>query len=65
MLLELSKLLMNLTEEENLTGVVLLTDASFARYLFVAVYYLNKFYNSGNCKTVYEIQQIKESPEYH
>ena len=37
-LLELSKLLMNLTEEENLTGVVLLTDASFARYLFVAVY---------------------------
>ena len=26
---------------------------------------LNKFYNSGNCKTVYEIQQIKESPEYH
>ena len=33
-------LLMNLTEEENLTGVVLLVDTCFAGNLFVAMYWV-------------------------
>ena len=41
MLLKLSKmLLMNLTEEENLTGIVLLIDTCLARQLFGAVDWL-------------------------
>ena len=35
-------LLMNLKEEENLTGVVSLTDTGFARYLFVTIYHGSK-----------------------
>ena len=35
-------LLMNLTEEENLTGVVLLIDTGFARYVFAAMYWFEQ-----------------------
>ena len=51
-------LIMNLAEEENLTGVVLLTDKGFARYVFNAGNVLvstSQLYNSPNCRTVYQI----------
>lgn len=35
----LKMLLINMTEEENLVGMVLLADTGFARYFFVAIYW--------------------------
>ena len=35
-------LLMNLTEEENLTRVSLLIDRGFVRYLFIAMYWFEQ-----------------------
>ena len=35
----LKMLLINMTEEENLVGMVLLADTVFARYFFVAIYW--------------------------
>ena len=44
MLLKLSKmLLMNLTEDENLTGVSLLIYTSFARFLYVLQFSVKNF----------------------
>ena len=36
-------LLMNLTKEENLTGVTLLIDTGFARFLYVLQFCVKKF----------------------
>ena len=35
----LKMLLINMTEEENPAGMVLLADTGFARYFFVAIYW--------------------------
>ena len=44
MLLKLSKvLLINLTENENLIGVTLLTDTGFARFLYVLLFSVKNF----------------------
>ena len=44
MLLKLSKvLLINLTENENLIGVILLTDTGFARFLYVLLFSVKTF----------------------
>ena len=44
MLLKLLKtLLMNLTEEENLTGVSLLIDTGFAKFQLVLQFYVQRF----------------------
>ena len=51
-------LLLNLTEEQNLTGVVLLIGTRFARYLFDTMYYQ---FEQVSSVTVEPADQCKKS----